>query len=332
MEDAVMKFSQISYAVTSVIVRKALGICLLCGIALSAVSPAQAEDVSALGTLVEYNGHYYGAVVHSTFAGGAATWTDARDWATGLTYVLEDGTVLDGHLVTVQDAAEQNFVATTFVYSDWWHAWLGAERTAHDPDDPAANWEWVTGELFDYTNWDTGQPDGYNTGTGLWEDCVRMLHWFDHKWHDFPTNDIGPSHLLNIVVEFEPPIFSGTGFLPPVDAGIIKVSKSRTVPFKAELLHKDGLTVTDEDISAAPIIDISYVGSEATGGEYIMDDAYLVATDGNLFEFTGYHWQFNLKIKACCTASGTYTVTMKSGDPNEYSIASAFTAQFVLED
>ena len=52
-------------------------------------------------------------------------------------------------------------------------------------------------------------------------------------------------------------------------------------------------------------------------------------TDGNQFEFNDPVWQFNLKTKNY-TGSGTYTVSIISGDSSEYTIDPAIEAQFVI--
>ena len=56
-----------------------------------------------------------------------------------------------------------------------------------------------------------------------------------------------------------------------------------------------------------------------------------MGTDGNIFEYNPdtLMWQFNLKTKNY-TAPGTYTITMKSGDENEYLVETC-TATFVIE-
>ena len=52
--------------------------------------------------------------------------------------------------------------------------------------------------------------------------------------------------------------------------------------------------------------------------------------DGNIFVFTDYGLQFNLKAKNF-EAAGTYTITMISGNGAEYLVAPTCTAQFVIE-
>ena len=72
---------------------------------------------------------------------------------------------------------------------------------------------------------------------------------------------------------------------------------------------------------------------DSGGGPADVTDAALSAgqgTDGNQFEFDGTTWRFNLKIKNY-TAPGTYTVSMVSGDSDEYVIDPVCTGSFVID-
>lgn len=75
-----------------------------------------------------------------------------------------------GHLATITSAEENDFVASLLAGLPVTEVWLGA--TQPDPDDPPAEgWEWVTGETWDYTNWDSDEPDdngGDEHYLGMW--------------------------------------------------------------------------------------------------------------------------------------------------------------------
>ena len=81
---------------------------------------------------------------------------------------------LGGHLVTITSDEEQTFV-TTYMNSQSFSsvAWIGAYSDSE-------SWHWVNGEMFEYTNWKSGQPSysddaeyyasiNYN-GFGYWND------------------------------------------------------------------------------------------------------------------------------------------------------------------
>ncbi|MHC4559749.1 MAG: right-handed parallel beta-helix repeat-containing protein [Planctomycetota bacterium] len=126
--------------------------------------------------------------------------------------------------------------------------------------------------------------------------------------------------------------FSCVGFEPPMDKGAVTVKKNRVLPLRAKLLGGCGYPVTDIDIIAPPVIQVIFESGEAEGTVDVTDQALSAGqgTEGNQFVYTGSNWQFNLKTKNY-NAAGTYTVTMVSGDEDEYEIESTCEAVFVIE-
>ncbi len=131
------------------------------------------------------NGHWYEVIV------------DEVDWETA------KGEVKDGyHLATITSAAEQDFLKDLMSqYSG--EFWLGAEQnlsaaaeTAKNNDDiniAASGWEWVTGEAWDYTSWQKGEPNdwgGEEYHLGFWSR-------FDWNWND----EHGKSNVKGYVIE-----------------------------------------------------------------------------------------------------------------------------------
>ena len=55
-------------------------------------------------------------------------------------------------------------------------------------------YKWVTGEQFDYTNWDVNQPDKYNGN----EDDVQF-RWYSDRWNDI-KND--PDYINGYIIEY----------------------------------------------------------------------------------------------------------------------------------
>ena len=84
-----------------------------------------------------------------------ATWDDAEGDVTG---TLNS----NYHLATITCQAEQDFVASFLdesgVVQQWW---LGGYQDPLDTEIPDANWTWVTGEPWNYTNWGDGEPNDY---------------------------------------------------------------------------------------------------------------------------------------------------------------------------
>lgn len=99
-------------------------------------------------------------------------WPDARSSAAALQF---NG--LSGRLATISSIAENDFVADLIVNAKAKHnlpflreAWLGAERIEPNAA-PESTWEWVTSEPWQYTNWQTGEPNnlgGNEFYLGMW--------------------------------------------------------------------------------------------------------------------------------------------------------------------
>lgn len=130
------------------------------------------------------NGHYYD--INTTLL----NWADAKAAAESMTYAG-----MQGHLVTITSQAEQDFLMQNlsnlaFGSNSQFGFWLGASKSS-----PSANFEWVTGEAFNYTNWNPGEPNGDATPSAL--------HFFQFsqkgKWNDATAT----SWLWGSVIEYE---------------------------------------------------------------------------------------------------------------------------------
>lgn len=263
------------------------------------------------------NGHWYESLGPSV----CHTWIEARDYADSQTF--EDpntGVLLQGHLVTIQDQAENDFVHTNFVGGAWQQMWIGAFQFSHDGG-LADNWAWVTGEKWNYTNWDSTEPGSFD------EDYARLLNFFNGKWHDFPNVASNCGNLYT-VIEYEPPIYSCSGFEPPIDKAVSVKKKNRVLPLKMVLFDQSGTEVTDLD--APPVVEVDFTGGTPTNppGEEFLSAGH--GDEGNEFVYTGNYWRFNLQTKNF-SSSGIYTIKAVSSDPNEYTIAPMCEATFVIE-
>lgn len=89
------------------------------------------------------NGHVYGLTPRSC-------WQSAEAFAVAL----------GGHLVTIDDAAENEFLRTTFlpISAEQEDLWIGLISPTGDVVD-TANWIWTSGSAAAYRNWRAGQPD-----------------------------------------------------------------------------------------------------------------------------------------------------------------------------
>ena len=120
-----------------------------------------------------YNGHIY-----KTFE-VKLSWFDAYKYCNNL----------EGHLATITTAEEQVFIET-YMSSQLFSApaWIGLYT---DGDE----WQWVTDETFEYTNWGDGEPN-----------CNEKNEYFGHiindlgNWNDvYPFDDV----VTSLICEWE---------------------------------------------------------------------------------------------------------------------------------
>ena len=91
---------------------------------------------------------------------------------------------LGGHLVTINNAAENEWLISTFNISEVdaknKNLWTGLYNSANANSANGA-WRWISGESISYLNWGVGQPDGNVSevvvlgrfANGLWNDQTR---------------------------------------------------------------------------------------------------------------------------------------------------------------
>ena len=113
-----------------------------------------------------YNGHYY-----QIFDQGMS-WSDAKRACEAA----------GGHLVTITDSEEQKFIEALLTdhNASMNQYWIGMFQYK-------GGYTWVNGESSDYTNWDSGEPNGV-TNTGLKEYCIQLYNNVEayrrFKWND----------------------------------------------------------------------------------------------------------------------------------------------------
>ena len=95
-----------------------------------------------------------------------STWTDAQAEAVSL----------GGNLVTINDAAENAFVYSTFgtFGGTSRNLWIGLNDVAVE-----GVYTWVSGQPLSYTNWFPGEPNNFGN-----EDYVH-IYYFSPQWNDF---------------------------------------------------------------------------------------------------------------------------------------------------
>jgi hypothetical protein len=134
-------------------------------------SAAQAQPVQWIS-----NGHRYDLVDDA-----AINWLEANAIANGKQF---NG--LKGHLVTITSEAENQFLVDNFG-ANLRDRWIGGFQAEGAPE-PNGGWTWVTGEVWQYTNWDPVEPNNaygnenaliFTAEGALWndKDASDNAHW-----------------------------------------------------------------------------------------------------------------------------------------------------------
>jgi len=97
---------------------------------------------------------------------------------------------LGGHLVTIDDAGENEWLWTQFRLSATDGIWLGATDKHREGE-----WEWADGTPWSFSNWESAQPDNathYGSTTG--ENYLQFVSQWNGKWNDI-ANEINTSEI-----------------------------------------------------------------------------------------------------------------------------------------
>ncbi len=103
---------------------------------------------------------------------------DKASWAAAEAEAI----TLGGHLVTINDQDEQDWVWSTFGISSGFgsdNLWIGMNDVVAE-----GSFVWTSGEPVTYTAWWPGEPNNYSAG----EDWGAMWSSLGGKW-----NDVGPA-------------------------------------------------------------------------------------------------------------------------------------------
>ena len=133
------------------------------------------------------NGHWYARIQ------SPLTWDHARTACEAL----------GGYLITITSEAENSFGSMVDQSNG---CFIGGSQPA-DACEPDCNWQWVTGEQWNYTNWQDGEPNEYNPT----EDCAQYL---GGQW-----NDVSKDYARSYICEWETRSFdcNSNGIPDPCD-------------------------------------------------------------------------------------------------------------------
>lgn len=163
------------------------------------------------------NGHWY------RFVQQPRTWDNAVNDSVAMNVYG-----VGGHLVTVNSLAEQNFLVTHFGNRQYL---MGGYQSLNSVE-PGGGWRWVTDEPFDYTNWNTGEPN--NASAGQNEDIIYAYAstspYPAGSWNDAPRNTYDA-----FLVEFDTPASAGLYDRP----GTIVINNDDPGPLPASVFTLD---------------------------------------------------------------------------------------------
>jgi hypothetical protein len=136
------------------------------------------------------NGHQYALTKE------LSNWTQSEAWA------IEVG----GHLATINDNAENTWLAEFVTAGNKWYsygaAWMGLEYKGEGAITDSSSWEWQNGELVTFWN-----PDNIY---GLYGGNHMYLHGSDHPgrpylWNNNPVPDLYSDDYLPGIIEIPEP-------------------------------------------------------------------------------------------------------------------------------
>jgi len=159
------------------------------------------------------NGHYYDVVED----GANMSWEEARGWASGQTYTDASGQLFKGYLATITSLQEDDFIASLhFTQTNYLLGGYQTPATAEaNSTEKKADWHWVTGEEWQYTDWRSGEPNNFFRWVGVVGagQSEEYLQYFpastSGSWNDVYTGTVTDSDgehffgIRNFVVEYE---------------------------------------------------------------------------------------------------------------------------------
>jgi len=116
-----------------------------------------------------------GSVIHEyqIYQYSGISWGDAASY-------INTNLGSNWYLATITSAVEQSFISSNVFGSLGGEYWIGGYQNPIAP--PAnANWHWVTGEAWGYTNWSSGEPNDYYGGGS---ESYLGANWGGGYWND----------------------------------------------------------------------------------------------------------------------------------------------------
>lgn len=141
------------------------------------------------------------AVQWSSSAGGNDHWYEVVAVRNGISWTAANAAAgaAGGYLATITSANENAFVFSLVDSPAFWNQqpggsnlgpWLGGYQTT-DAGGAAANWAWVSGEAFSFTNWSGGEPNNFlEPEDFLAFKCLASNGCRADVWNDMPNDSL----------------------------------------------------------------------------------------------------------------------------------------------
>lgn len=142
------------------------------------------------------NDHWYSAISVS----GGITWTDAQ----------AEATAAGGYLATITSSEENAFIFDLLNrWSGWGNPWIGGFQP--NPSSRSdEGWDWVTGEVWSYSNWANGEPNDWGGIFGA--ESYLGFRRSDGTWNDLPNQGDGGATFAYVVEWTSNPIPTPAAF------------------------------------------------------------------------------------------------------------------------
>ncbi|MCP4591077.1 MAG: hypothetical protein GY842_10050 [bacterium] len=181
----------------------ALAIAALCGVSTPAARAVDcnsngiddAQDIAA-GTSQDCNANSVPDECDwwDSYGGHFYTLVDSRAWQAA----EAAGVDLGGHLTTIDDADENNWLLDTFGDSSNYGIWIGLYQDTEDPgySEPDGAWKWIASQAdVSFVNWDVNSPNEAGSGDEncgmMWGDEI-VVSQFPGQWNDFDCAGVYP--------------------------------------------------------------------------------------------------------------------------------------------
>ncbi len=203
------------------------------------------------------------------------SWHDAKQ-------LCED---LGGHLVVVTSTDENKAVADLIEGSSWNDYWIGCSD-----EDNEGEWKWITGEKFEYSNWNDGEP---SNSSGI--EHFGSYQTSSKKWNDIKKDHLTVGFICEMESENMPsptPAPTATPTTSPTtDSATVKVSSTtaaagKTVDVTVDISENKGFAnlglQVGYDTSALTLKSVSNntsVGATYTGAQSITANPYNMGWD-----------------------------------------------------